>query len=123
MMKNEEATVNTSVELIEDGQDEILAVFYECSGCGCKDILDGFKFCPECGKSIAGIMDPEKQKEIKEKREEERKMVEEERWKRSKYGKMEKAGKMTGAGLTEEEKDKRYNRTADRERFAMQIPD
>ena len=33
-------------------RDSALLNFYKCSSCGCTDILDGFVFCPFCGKKI-----------------------------------------------------------------------
>lgn len=43
----------TLVELSED-EDEWYQNWYRCLGCGCAFMADDPKYCPSCGKKIAG---------------------------------------------------------------------
>ncbi len=34
------------------GKDELYAKFYRCNNCGSTDLVDWYKYCPDCGYKI-----------------------------------------------------------------------
>lgn len=37
------------IKKINPVEAELTRDWYQCSGCGCEDILEGFRYCPNCG--------------------------------------------------------------------------